>query len=177
MAPLPLRRLTAQELAMLAESLRTPGSADAETTESVAAALESVSRRRANGDLRQRFAIGVLRACRAAVATTADALSSMARIKVSVAQSRSPAPMSRSSAPSRSIELTPVTLDHSLLAVERGDGLSPDICDALVRHGLVEWVDAASGLPIDQNSPYSLLRATPQGHARLEADGVPVASA
>ncbi|MEJ8852661.1 hypothetical protein [Variovorax rhizosphaerae] len=158
---------------MLAESLRTPGSADAEKTESVGAALESVSPRHTNGDFLQRFAFGVLRAYHAA----AEALSSMFRVKVSIGQSRSRAPMSSSSAPSRSIELTPTTLVQFLLVAERGDGLSPDICDALVRHRLVEWVDAASGLPIDQNSPYSLLRATPQGRARLEAVEMPVASA
>jgi hypothetical protein len=132
----------------------------------------------------QRFAALALDACRAGIAVAVAAVTiaaagrdSLARVvgwrtedrpKAPAAKVPAPTRISKPSMPSRAVELTAATVVDAFFAVERGDGLSPDTCDALLRRGWVEWVDFASGLPIDENSPRSLLRMTTQGRARLE---------
>lgn len=144
-----------------------PASGETATTATEIANLGSLFRPCANGAHLRRLATGLLSAWRVLVAPRAAGCSTKYLAEVPAARPRSFVAILRESAPSRSIELTPAAVEQSLLAVERGDGLSPDICDALVQDGWVEWVDAASGLPIDENSPKSLLRATLQGRELL----------
>lgn len=163
---LPPPRLTADQLSELAAALRARADGNGAASESVAAALESLSRQRADRHLGRRFAISlawqVYRWSRVAIAWAEGT------------RQRKPESISPTAAPSASAakrspgaRLTPEDVCEALVAVHFGDGLLPDTCDMLIRRGWVEWVDHVSGKPIHETSARSLLRMTQAGRSRL----------
>jgi hypothetical protein len=182
----PLPRLNARQLYQLAQSLRHHGGAADRVSESVAAALESVSRRRATD---QPWAM-LLHFCFAAkkqsltmvrvvaerirrFASPVESLTLLGRVELA-APLTNPVAMQtvqrRAIAPGREnkvISLCPSTVKQALTAVELGHGLSPDVCDALIARRWVEWVDYRFGTPIDPHSPRSVLRLTEEGYRQF----------
>ncbi|RYF71299.1 MAG: hypothetical protein EOO22_12810 [Comamonadaceae bacterium] len=155
----PLPRLSARQLHALAISLRRDAAQGDATADSVAAALESVSRRRAartvRGVMRQLAEIVIVRAMHMAQVLAQPARTAQRPVK---------AP--RKEQPT----LTAPAVRQALHMVLNGDGLAPEVCESLTTQGLAEWVDYQHGTPIDLNHPRSLLRVTPVGQRQLEAE-------
>ena len=163
---MPPTRLNASQLRALAGSLRRQASSDDTTTDSVAAALESVSRRRA---ARERIDLLGVVATRVQSASYRLAWAWRMRGEFGIGSgtaSRSRAVQRKtpaSNAGIRAMSLEPSAVRQALMAVANGSGLSPDMCEVMVVRGWVEWVDHVHGTPIDMNHPRSLLRMTSEG--------------
>ena len=159
--PMPPRRLNARQLRALAASLRHHAGDDDATTDSVAAALESVSRRRA---AREPLRLLSLAATEVQGASQRIASAWRARRELDAGlQTQSDtqagtAPVSTLG--SVAMSLDPSAIKQALIAVDNGSGLAPELCDALVNKGWLEWVHDDLGTPIDCNHPRSLLRMT-----------------
>ncbi|MGJ7497801.1 hypothetical protein ACSFA8_22350 [Variovorax sp. RT4R15] len=186
--PLPLPRLSISQLRALAKSVRHQAGANDPTADSVAAALESVSRRRTARQpllLARRAFTGLQRrllqladasvdfahVCLAARALQVAAYgeqNASRYLSSQAAQRRAPA----STPGSKVMSLSPSVVKQAFLAVENGNGLSPDLCNALVELGWLEWVDFVHGTPIDANSPRSLLRMTREGRRLFRTERV-----
>ncbi len=169
---MPPTRLSASQLKALAGSLRRQAGSDDTTTDSVAAALESLSRRRAK---RERIRLLGLVATRVQSASYRLAWAWRMRGEFGVGSGTAPnsraaqRKTSASNAVSRAMSLDPSAVRQALIAVENGSGLSPDLCDVMVARGWVEWVDHVNGTPIDMNHPRSLLRLTDEGREEQQA--------
>ena len=186
--PLPLPRLSTWQLRALAKSVRHQAGANDRTADSVAAALESVSRRRTARQpllLARRAFTGLQRrvlllagagvdlahiclAARALQVAAYGEQNASRNLSSQAAQHRAPA----STPGSKVMSLDPSVVKQAFLAVENGNGLSPDLCNALVARGWVEWVDFVHGTPIDANSPRSLLRMTREGRRLFRVERV-----
>ncbi|RZI76210.1 MAG: hypothetical protein EOP80_07755 [Variovorax sp.] len=168
---MPPSRLNASQLKALAGSLRRQAGSDDTTTDSVAAALESVSRRRA-----ARERIDLLGAVATRVQSASYRLAWAWRMRgefgVGSANASRSRPVQRKAAASnvgvRAMSLEASAVRQALMAVENGNGLSPDLCEVMVVRGWVEWVDHVHGTPIDMNHPRSLLRLTDEGREQFE---------
>ena len=169
---MPPTRLNARQLNALAGNLRRQAGSDDRTADSVAAALESVSRRRA-----AREPIQLLGLMAARVRTASYRLVWALRMQGEVglkwgADSKASALLRKAAAParaSRTASLDPSAVRQALMAVEGGSGLSPELCEAMVIRGWAEWVDHVHGTPIDMNHPRSLLRLTSEGREQYQA--------
>ena len=188
--PLPLPRLSTWQLRALAKSVRHQAGADDRTADSVAAALESVSRRRTARQpvlmARRAFtglqrwvlllagaAVDLAHICLAARALQVAAYGEQKASRSfssHAAQGKAPVSTPRS----KVMALDPSVVKQAFLAVENGNGLSPDVCSALVAQGWVEWVDYVHGTPVDQNSPRSLLRMTREGRRLFRVERVSI---
>lgn len=172
-----LPRFSSGQLDALAKAVRNRAASDDRTADSVAAALESVSRRRATRTgvlanhagfsllerlLRQSAAI-CNRLCSVLVSTVVPrARIARPQFPGSLAGSvRSPSARRATVDPSRKL------LQAALNAVQVGGGISPDVCDALLVREWVEWVDRESGASIDENDPRSALRMTAKGKLQM----------
>ncbi|MET0209855.1 MAG: hypothetical protein ABWZ88_04860 [Variovorax sp.] len=164
---LPLPRLNAKQLKALANTVRDQAPGNDQVADSVAAALESVSRRRSERlqtrDAAMALSIGLVRA-------VLNACNAIARLIASSRPARqAPARVVARSArrAATSVALDPTTVQSALRAAELGVGVAPDLCDALVARGWLEWVDFELETSIDMNDPRSMLRMTPAGQAQL----------
>lgn len=156
----PLPRLSAGQLHALASSLRREAGQGDLTADSVAAALESVSRRRAARAPLQRLRHA-----------SESLLRWTLRVAVTTQQTARPQHISSSKKGSSAMSKLPsASVRQALRAVEKGEGLAPEVCDALTVQGLAEWVDHQHGTPIDMNHPRSLLRITPEGQLQLSIE-------
>lgn len=173
---LPFPRLTANQLNALAVSVRSRAGADDQVADSVAAALESVSRRRSHGpwrlarDAAVLLLNGVAREGFAQVFSMGQWLveTKASSFRVTTVPRGAQPLRARTAAPKSTVRLTPDAVRTALVAVEHGDGLSPELCEALVLHGWVEWLDRENGGPIDMNDPRSMLCMTPASRSLLE---------
>ncbi len=160
------------ELRALAAEIRSRAGSDDAVTESVAAALESVSERRAR---RQPWR-GVRNAAIALMHSVASRGLPMVGSLVWWPSSgrNGDGPMDRAgmaAAPARTatkrrvqtIDLSPSALEQAFRSVSNGCGLLPDLCDSLIRHGWAEWVDHTDFTPLDETHPRSVLIMTPAG--------------
>ncbi len=182
---LPPERLNAWQLRALAKSLRQTHHDDP-VTDSVAAALELVSRRRAAREplmairqaspLLHRFLVRTVRAGLIAGINLAnrwqaeESREPWSRSTTQGGDQARPSTRAASKQWSPGMSLSPLVVKQALLAVEHGSGLAPEICDALAARGWVEWVDHTHGTPIDVNHPRSLLRMTPEGRRQFDAE-------
>jgi hypothetical protein len=166
---LPPPRLTAAELSELAATVRAQPGVNADASESVAAALEALSRQRADRPLARRFAIALAwyayRWGRAALGWAEGTR----QLPLPASPAATAAAQVAKRSPGASARLTSEDVRQALVAVEFGEGLLPDTCDMLIRRGWVEWVDYVSGTPIHETSARSLLRMTQEGRSRLNA--------
>ena len=165
---LPLPRLNAKQLKALAISVRSRAPGDDQVADSVAAALESVSRRRSERlqmrDAALALSVGLVR-------TIINLCNGIARwIASSGPAGEGPVRVAASSARARAktaVKLDAATIQAALRAAESGDGVAPELCDALVTRGWLEWVDYEHETSIDMNDPRSMLRTTPAGQAQM----------
>lgn len=169
---MPPARLNALQLRALAVSLRCQAGSDDTTTDSVAAALESVSRRRA-----ARESMRLLDVIATRVQSASYLLQWAWRMRGepgidsgNLSRSRAaPRNAPASTQGSRDMSLEPSAVRQALIAVENGNGVAPDLCATMVARGWLEWVDHVHGTPIDLNHPRSLLRLTSAGREQFRA--------
>ena len=160
------------ELRTLATEIRSRGKHDDATAESVAAALESVSKRHGHRqpwhDFRK-VVIDLLHGMVSRGLTTVDKLKSWRPLgrKRDGHPNRvdRPAPPARPSTNLRgqTIDLSPSALKQAFGCVANGRGIQPDLCEALIRHGWAEWLDHTNFTPLDETHPRSVLTMTAAG--------------
>ncbi|AMM25711.1 hypothetical protein [Variovorax sp. PAMC 28711] len=180
---LPMPRLNAKQLRALAVSVRSRAAGGAQVADSVAAALESVSRHRENRPwkLASNAAMSLVAGITRSAVTVLSELGQLSMGLLGFARSHDRADAqttfrlveaSRARTPhlAAAIDLTPALICSTLTAVEQGGGMPPEQCDALVARGWAKWVDGEFGTPVGMNDERSMLRLTSEGRDRLTCE-------
>ena len=164
-------RLNTSEFRTLASEIRSRRKHDNAAAESVAAALESVSMRRARrpGHNFREAAIALFHQMTSRLLTIVDRVMCSPPLGRTASghpnQADRPAPPARPSTQLRrpTIDLSPSALEQAFWSVANGCGIQSDLCEALIRDGWAKWVDRTNFAPVNETHPGSLLIMTPAG--------------
>ncbi len=176
---MPMPRLSAEQLRALAVTVRSRAPGGDHVADSIAAALESVSRRREKrplalaGDAAVSLLAGLARRGLQMIGSVCDMVAGPFMPARGMAPPRTPlrvVDVSRSTPQASASQWPAEVICSTLKDVEQGNGLLPEQCDALVVQGWAKWVDRTSGRPIGMNAAHSMLRLTPEGEDRLTCE-------